>query len=282
MKHAWLTVDLEEWYHLDYLDKRACMETGVRVMPDLFEFLDMLDEEGVKATFFCVAEVAEENADILMELLRRGHALGCHGLDHTRLTDKSVDQFRDETIVAKAMLERAVGRPINGYRASCFTMERDKLEMLRALGFTYDSSKIRFSQHPLYRNLDLAGFEQPEDLVYVDGDFSEYEIPTLDIGRYSLPISGGGYMRLFPYWLLKLLLRLYERQHENFTIYVHPFELTRRALPLPANLGRATRFRCLVGRKRNLKKLRKVIRFLKRRGARFETLEQDRKERGLS
>ena len=282
MKHAWLTVDLEEWYHLDYLDKRACMETGVRVMPDLFEFLDMLDEEGVKATFFCVAEVAEENADILMELLRRGHALGCHGLDHTRLTDKSVDQFRDETIVAKAMLERAVGRPINGYRASCFTMERDKLEMLRALGFTYDSSKIRFSQHPLYRNLDLAGFEQPEDLVYVDGDFSEYEIPTLDIGRYSLPISGGGYMRLFPYWLLKLLLRLYERQHENFTIYVHPFELTRRALPLPANLGRATRFRCLVGRGRNLKKLRKVIRFLKRRGARFETLEQDRKERGLS
>ena len=282
MKHAWLTVDLEEWYHLDYLDKRACMETGVRVMPDLFEFLDMLDEEGVKATFFCVAEVAEENADILMELLRRGHALGCHGLDHTRLTDKSVDQFRDETIVAKVMLERAVGRPINGYRASCFTMERDKLEMLRALGFTYDSSKIRFSQHPLYRNLDLAGFEQPEDLVYVNGDFSEYEIPTLDIGRYSLPISGGGYMRLFPYWLLKLLLRLYERQHENFTIYVHPFELTRRALPLPANLGRATRFRCLVGRGRNLKKLRKVIRFLKRRGARFETLEQDRKERGLS
>ena len=31
----------------------------------------------------------------------------------------------------------------------------------------------------------------------------------------------------------------------------------------------------------NLKKLRRVIRFLKKRGARFETLEQDRKERGL-
>ena len=282
MKHAWLTVDLEEWFHLDYLDKQTCMATGVRVMPDLFDFLDMLDEEGVKATFFCVAEVAEENADILMELLRRGHALGCHGLDHTRLTDKSVDQFLAETIEARAVIERVTGHAVTGYRASCFTMERDKLEALRALGFTYDSSKIRFSQHPLYRNLDLAGFEQPEDLVYVDGDFSEYEIPTLDIGRYSLPISGGGYMRLFPYWLLKLLLRLYERQHENFTIYVHPFELTRRALPLPANLGRATRFRCLVGRGRNLKKLRKVIRFLKRRGARFETLEQARKERGLS
>lgn len=282
MKHAWLTVDLEEWFHLDYLDKQTCMATGVRVMPDLFEFLDMLDEEDVKATFFCVAEVAEENADILMELLRRGHALGCHGLDHTRLTDKSVDQFLAETIEARAVIERVTGHAVTGYRASCFTMERDKLEALRALGFTYDSSKIRFEQHPLYRNLDLTGFEQPEDLVFVDGDFSEYEIPTLKMGKFSLPISGGGYMRLFPFWLLKLLLKMYERQHENFTIYVHPFELTRRALPLPADIGAKTKFRCLVGRKGNLKKLRKVIRFLKGRGASFETLEQDRKERGLT
>lgn len=281
MKHAWLTVDLEEWYHLDYLDRTSCMETGVRVVPDLFEFLDMLDEEGVKATFFCVAEIAAENADILMEILRRGHALGCHGLDHVRLTDKSLDTFREETRQAKDILEEVTGREIRGYRASCFTLERDKLEVLRELGFTWDSSKIRFAQHPLYRNLDLTGFNQLEDLVYVEGDFSEYEIPTLDIGKYSLPISGGGYMRLFPYWLLKILLRMYERQHQNFTIYVHPFELTRRPLPLPASVGAKTKFRCLVGRRGNLKKLSRVIRYLKKRGARFETLEQDRKERGL-
>lgn len=281
MKHAWLTVDLEEWFHLDYLDKASCMATGVRVMPDLFEFLDMLDEEGVKATFFCVAEVAEENADILMEILRRGHALGCHGLDHTRLTDKSVEQFVDETARARAVIEGVTGHAVTGYRASCFTMERDKLDALRGLGFSYDSSKIRFEQHPLYRNLDLTGFEQPEDLVYVDGSFSEYEIPTLKLGKYSLPISGGGYMRLFPFWLLRILLSMYEKQHENFTIYVHPFELTKRPLPLPGDVRFMTKFRCLVGRKGNLKKLRKVIRDLRRRGADFVTLEQDRKGRGL-
>ena len=281
MNRAWLTVDLEEWYHLDYLDRQTCMGTGVRVVPDIFEFLDMLDAEDVKATFFCVAEIAEENADILMEILRRGHALGCHGLDHVRLTDKSLETFREETRHARDILQGVTGREIRGYRASCVTLERDKLEVLRELGFTWDSSKIRFTQHPLYRNLDLTGFEQPEDLVYVEGDFSEYEIPTLDIGRYSLPISGGGYMRLFPFWLLKILLRMYEKQHQNFTIYVHPFELTRRPLPLPDSVGAKTKFRCLVGRKGNLKKLRKVIRYLKKRGARFETLEQDRKERGL-
>ena len=282
MKHAWLTVDLEEWYHLDYLKGFPCRESGVRVLPQIFDFLDMLDAEGVKVTFFCVAEIAAENAGILREILRRGHALGCHGLDHELLSNKDMDTFVEETRRAKAMIEAADDAPVTGYRASCFTMERDKLEAIRELGFTYDSSKIRFAQHPLYRNLDLAGFEQPDDLVYREGDFTEYEIPTLELLGYSIPISGGGYMRLFPFWLLRILLSLYARKHENFTIYVHPFELTALPLPLPEGLGRATRFRCLVGRGHNLKKLRKVIRWLKKRGARFTTLEGDRRERGLA
>lgn len=282
MNRAFLTVDLEEWYHLDYLKGYHCRESGVRVLPQLFDFLDMLDEEGVKVTFFCVGEIAGENAGLLREILRRGHALGCHGLDHDLLSNKSLTQFTDETRRARAMIEAAAGRAVTGYRAPCFTMERDKLEALRALGFTYDSSKIRFAQHPLYRDLRLGGFECPEDLVYRDGDFTEYEIPTLELFGYSIPISGGGYLRLFPFWLLRLLLALYAKKHENFTIYAHPFELTAMPLPLPKGLGRVTRFRCLVGRKRNLKKLRKVVRWLKKRGARFITLEQDRRERGLS
>ncbi|MDO4865033.1 MAG: polysaccharide deacetylase family protein [Clostridia bacterium] len=282
MKNAWLTVDLEEWYHLDYLKHLPCRETGARVIPRIFDFLDMLDEEGVKVTFFCVAEIARENAGILREILRRGHAIGCHGLDHELLTEKSLEQFTEETRRAKDLIEEAAQRPVTGYRASCFTMERDKLEALRSLGFKYDSSKIRFAQHPLYRNLDLTGFEQVDDLVYAEDDFTEYEIPTLDLARWSLPISGGGYMRLFPFWLLRILLGMYAKRHENFTIYVHPFELTGMPLPLPAQLDAKNRFRCLVGRRGNLKKLRKVIRWLKKHGARFTTLEADRRERGLS
>jgi polysaccharide deacetylase family protein (PEP-CTERM system associated) len=282
INRAFLTVDLEEWYHLDYLKGYDCRKTGVRVVPRIFDFLDMLDEEGVKVTFFCVGEIAEENAGLLREIVRRGHAIGCHGLDHGLLTDKTLAQFVDETRRAREMIEAAAGRPISGYRASCFTMERDKLDALQGLGFNYDSSRIRFAQHPLYRNLDLTGFDRAEDLVYIQDGFTEYEIPTLEIMGYSIPISGGGYMRLFPFWLLRILLGMYAKKHENFTIYVHPFELTDMPLPLPKGLGRATTFRCLVGRRGNLKKLRRVIRWLKKRGARFITLEADRRERGLA
>lgn len=282
MKNAWLTVDLEEWYELDYLKDYHLKDTPVRVLPQIFDFLDMLDAEGVKATFFCVAGIAEENADILREIVRRGHALGCHGLDHELLTGKTAEQFQQEAAEAKRIIEKAAGVPVTGYRASCFTMDRRKLEICRELGYTYDSSRIRFKQHPLYRDLDLFNFTEAEDLVHIDGDFSEYEVPTLDIGKYSIPISGGGYMRLFPYPVMKVLLNLYAKKHENFLIYVHPFELTAIPLPLPKELKATTKFRCLVGRRGNLKKLTKIIRLLKQMGARFSTLEADRKERGLA
>ena len=158
MERAFLTVDLEEWYHLDYLKGYPCRETCVRVVPRIYDFLDMLDDEGVKVTFFCVGEIAAENAGLLREILRRGHALGVHGLDHGLLTDLTLDEFVDQTRRAREMVESASGKPVAGYRAPCFTMERDKLDALRGMGFEYDSSRIRFTQHPLYRNLDMTGF----------------------------------------------------------------------------------------------------------------------------
>ena len=182
IRHAWLTVDLEEWYDLDYLKNYRLKDSPVRVLPQIFDFLDMLDAEGVKATFFCVAEIAQENADILREIVRRGHALGCHGLDHELLTGKTAEQFEYEAAEAKRIIEQAAGVPVTGYRASCFTMDRRKLEICRKLGYTYDSSRIRFKQHPLYRDLDLYDFTEAEDLVHIHENFSEYEVPTLDIG----------------------------------------------------------------------------------------------------
>lgn len=279
MKYVYITVDLEEWYHLDYLKGFDLAGTGVETIPLILDFLDMLDRHGIKATFFVLGEVALRNADILREIVGHGHEIGCHGLDHGLLWEKGGEQFLAELNQARRVIGEAAGCDVNGYRASCFSLERDKLELVRAAGFGYDSSKIAFRQHPLYRSLNLTGFARADDLVYRDGAFYEYEIPTLDIGNYSLPLSGGGYLRLFPLPLIKALLRRYERAHENFLIYAHPFELTDIPLPLPKGLGILTRFRCMVGRRRNLRKLEKLLRYLAARRAVFRTLGQDRGER---
>lgn len=278
MKYTYITVDLEEWYDLEYL-KEHNVDRSVEVIPEIIDFLDMLDEFQVKATFFVLADNVEKNADIVREIARRGHAIGCHGFDHELLYKKDAEQFKNEVAKAKEIIEQVAKCNVNGYRASCFSMERDKLDIISNLGYHYDSSYIKFEQHPLYRNLDLTGFEKVDDLVYRKDDFFQYEIPTLKVGKYSLPISGGGYLRMFPFWMLRILIKMYAKQKNNFLLYLHPFELTAMELPLPKALSAKDKFRISVGRKSNMKKIRKIIKLLKFMGSGFSTLEQDMKAR---
>lgn len=279
MKYVYLTVDVEEWYELDYLKEYSLEDYNVEVVPKIIDFLDLLDKLNVKATFFIVAKIARKNADIIREIVDRGHAIGCHGLDHKLLYDKDNEQYYREIQEGKKLLEEITGIEVEGYRASCFSMEREKLDITQKAGYKYDSSKILFKQHPLYRSLDLSGYNKIDDLVYRNGKFVEYEIPTIQIGKYSIPISGGGYLRLFPYWLIKILIKRYEKQHDNFLIYVHPFELTDVKLPLPEALKKTTKFRALVGRKKNLRKIEKIIMLLKKKNVEFRTLSNDREVR---
>ena len=279
MKNTYITVDLEEWYELDYLKNYDLSDSGVRVVPKMTGFLDLLDKYDIKATFFIVSKIADANAEMIREIAKRGHCIACHGYDHRLLYDKSCEEFREEVKKAKEIIENISGTEVNGYRSACFSLERDKLDVLIEEGYKFDSSKILFKQHPLYRNLDLTGFSDVDDLVYKNGDFFEYEIPTLEIAKYSLPISGGGYLRLFPYLLIKFLIKQYEKKHSNFIMYLHPFELTDIKLPLPEDLGAVTKFRCLVGRKNNLKKIEKIIKLLKKNNTVFDTLGNDRASR---
>lgn len=278
MKYVYITVDVEEWYDLDYL-KNYPVDKSVQVIPEIFDFLDILDHHSIKATFFVLANVLDNNTDIVREIVRRGHAIGCHGFDHELLYEKDAEQFAFEVTKAKQQISSIAKCDVLGYRASCFSMERDKLDIISKIGFKYDSSYIKFEQHPLYRNLDISGFEKVDDLIYKKDDFFEYEIPTLKIGKYSIPISGGGYLRLLPIWIFRILIKKYSKQHSNFLLYLHPFELTNKKLSLPKELPWISQFRMLIGRKHNLKKIEKIIIILLQMGAEFQTLEKDMKAR---
>ncbi len=47
--------------------------------------LDALDAREAKATFFVIGAKAEQHADVVREILRRGHVVGVHGWAHDRL-----------------------------------------------------------------------------------------------------------------------------------------------------------------------------------------------------
>ncbi len=67
------------------------------------KILDMLDEAGVKATFFVIGYKAEAHPDIVRDIVERGHLIGSHSYTHNRafalLPKRAVQQDIERAIV---------------------------------------------------------------------------------------------------------------------------------------------------------------------------------------
>jgi peptidoglycan/xylan/chitin deacetylase (PgdA/CDA1 family) len=76
--------------------------------------LDLLDEAGVKATFFVIGRKAEAHPELVREIAARGHGLGVHGHTHDRfLSLRSPKRVAEDLQLALDAVERATGeRPL--------------------------------------------------------------------------------------------------------------------------------------------------------------------------
>lgn len=263
MNKVVISVDLEEWYHLDYLQKYKLDKQDITV-PKIYDFLDLLDKYGIKSTFFILGELAIKYKEIISDIVKRGHEIASHGCDHTLLHKMTTKEFTYDIEKSKDVLESVSNTRVMGYRAPCFSLNNEKLSVLRNSDYKYDSSYIQFSGHPLYGKLDLNEFEKKESLIYETENLYEFELPTKEIFNRNIPISGGGYLRLFPNTLNKTLIRNFIKINNNFFFYLHPFELTSVDLPFTNNISNTDKFRASVGRKKNYKKLEQIIKMLKR------------------
>ncbi len=54
-----------------------------------------------------------------------------------------------------------------------------------------------------------------------------WEVPpsTVGVAGMRVPIAGGGYLRLFPYWVLRRLIGRVVKQGHPLVLYIHPWEL---------------------------------------------------------
>ena len=172
---------------------------------------------------------------------------------------------------AKTLLENTIQKPVAGYRAPCFSLDRDRLEVVRQAGFVYDSSRILFKEHPLYGTLDMGGFSELMPNIFQEGDFFEFQISTLSLAGFNIPVSGGGYIRMLPWFLMDSLIKKYLRQSGIYVLYIHPFELSQNPQPvLPEHISAATRMRFALGRHSVKAKLHSLIQLLREEG--YETI----------
>ena len=87
----------------------------------------------------------------------------------------------------------------------------------------------------------------------------EFPISTIRICGQNLPISGGGYFRLFPYPLIKKgLRRINEEEERPFIFYIHPWEIDPDQ-PRINSISRKSRFRHYVNLHKTESKFKKLL-----------------------
>jgi hypothetical protein len=118
----------------------------------------------------------------------------------------------------------------------------------------------------------MYGFEAVSRSIFRKGPFFEFELSTVRRWSRHLPIAGGGYLRIFPWCMTRYLVSQYLAQADLYVLYIHPFELSSKAVPcMPAATPLRTRFRFSYGRNRVKARLRELIRLLASNGVEFTT-----------
>lgn len=259
----YLTIDVEDYFQVAAFEKLVQPTSwggyASRVERNTAVLLALLARYGVKATFFIVGWTAEQHPELVRAITAEGHEIGCHSYQHQKIYTLTPEEFRQDTKKAKEILEDISGRPVVGYRAPTYSITKKSLwalDILEDLGFQWDSSIFPI-MHDNYGIPDAPRFE-----YQLPGrNMKEYPISTALIFGQKIPIAGGGYFRLFPYWLTKTALRSINRkENKPFVFYLHPWEVDPEQ-PRFDQAGWKSRFRHY----HNLKKTEK----------RFEQLLQD-------
>ncbi|MEK9628601.1 MAG: polysaccharide deacetylase family protein [Nitrospinota bacterium] len=271
MKYAVLSLDIEDWYHLDYFSGKES-NREYSMLDGLEVYRETLASHNIPSSYFVLGEIAQSLKTKLRQLVDQGNDIGSHGWGHVRPLTMDKDSFESEMRSCKQSLEDILGKPVLGYRAPCFSLDRERLDILRDIGFKLDSSRIKFGDHPLYGDLNLDGFHENSQAIYSSKDFFEFEVSTLPIFGKQIPVSGGGYLRIFPWVIMGRLIEKYLKNNSFFTLYIHPFELSSRANPgFPQETDPKNKFRFSLGRSTVVKKLHALIELLRKNDYQFTT-----------
>ena len=229
MRNA-LSVDLEEYFHVanfdQVIERSRWDEQPSRVEDQVHRLLDLFDETRSRATFFVLGWVAERRPELIREVADRGHEIACHGYGHQIVYQIGPERFRDDLKRAREAIEGAIGLPVVGYRAPSFSITARSLwalEILAEEGFRFDSS-IFPVRHYRY---GIPEFErEPVRLELPNGhSIHEFPLTTLRLGRFTLPIAGGGYLRLMPAWLFRWAFSRLASRGRPTVLYTHPWEI---------------------------------------------------------
>jgi polysaccharide deacetylase family protein (PEP-CTERM system associated) len=254
---ALLTIDVEDWYHVNYTSWRAPAgpPTIRRVEVNTDRLLELCGRRDLRGTFFLLGCVARDYPDLVRRIARQGHEVACHGLDHELVYEQGEERFRREIADARARLQDLSGQAVRGFRAPSWSLTRRSLWALDALlatGFRYDASLFAVENYMYGLREAPAG----PAWIRTPGGQRIFEIPApvVRVAGLRVPHGGGFYLRMLPLWFERFAMRRHGRCGEPSVLYIHPREVDDLEIPMPlAGLERfIQRARVRAGRKKLL------------------------------
>ncbi len=230
MRNA-ITIDVEDYFQVsafaEVVETSKWDSFPLRVETNTHNILNLFDEVDVKGTFFVLGWVAERLPGLVTEIASRGHEIASHGYSHQLIYNQKPEVFKQETFRSKQLLEDIIQQPVRGYRAASYSITAQSkwaLDTLIEAGFVYDSSIFPI-KHDRYGMPGAPDY--PHRLVREEsGSIIEFPLSSLSLGAYRLPVAGGGYFRLYPYFLSRFFLNCVLKQTKRpFIFYLHPWEI---------------------------------------------------------
>lgn len=252
-----LTFDIEDWYNCDFISGDFDWDKHeVRIYEGVRRILTELDRRNQKGTFFCLGWLAEKHPTIIKEIADKGHQIGVHSYQHELSHRFTPEQFAEDTMKAKNLIESVIGKKVNIFRAPGFSITKNNtwaLKSLADMGFEYDCSM--FPAPHDYGGMPSYGEGVPKLIDLGDGRYiKEFPINIQKVAGKNIVFSGGGFFRLFPYWLINH----WAKKCNYMMTYFHPRDFDT-GQPVVPNLPLARRFKSYVGIKGAFRKFQRLL-----------------------
>jgi polysaccharide deacetylase family protein (PEP-CTERM system associated) len=255
------TIDVEDWFHILDLPSTPRLEQWPSLKSDVERnarrMLAILREHKVRSTLFFLAWVAERFPHLVKEAVADGHEIASHGYAHELVYTISRERFLGDIRKAKDIIEQAAGVKVLGYRCPGFSVTAGTpwfFDSVREAGYTYDSSIF-----PGQRGHGgLPGAKAiPHVIPTGHGDLVEFPISLGSLFGRQLYFFGGGYLRFFPYALIKSKVQAVMAEERPVIFYLHPREIDPQQPRLPMSAKR--RFMTYVGVRTTEPKMRALF-----------------------
>ncbi|HTM31099.1 MAG TPA: XrtA system polysaccharide deacetylase [Vicinamibacterales bacterium] len=225
-----MTVDVEDYFHVsafaDLVSPASWPSFESRVCANTEKLLHLFEKNGVRATFFVLGWVAERYPQLVRRIHEDGHEIASHSYDHGLVYERTPESFRLDLQRARVAIEQACGVQVRGYRAPSYSVTERSLwavEVLVSEGYEYDSS-IYPIRHDRY---GIPHWDRHiHQIQSAEGALWELPGSTVCHMGINLPIGGGGYFRLLPYWWTRYGIQtLNDVERRPAIFYLHPWEV---------------------------------------------------------